>query len=112
MTTYKLTPIAGIIEALPSHEQFPSAPDNADYQAYLAWLALGNVPDPADPLPPLTQDQIDVIAALADPKVQVLIGQTPAAARAWILANVTSIPDLKDFLGTLASVVCILGRRL
>jgi hypothetical protein len=51
------------ITRLPDGSCISSAPENADYQAYLAWVAEGNMP-----LPAIVEDNKLIIAPADEPK--------------------------------------------
>lgn len=86
----------------------PDSPLNAEF---LAWVALGNTPV-ADPPPPLTQDQLDAVAARAYAKLTALKAMTPAQVIAFVQANVTNLVQAQDAIATLAIAVSILARRI
>lgn len=54
----------------------------------------------------------DATTARADGKLQALADMSPAQARAWVAANVTTLADAKDVLATLAAAVSVLARKL
>jgi hypothetical protein len=75
-------------------------------------LPQGTVIDAPDPPPPPTQNELDVQAALAYPKLAALRTMTPAQVGAWVTNFVNTPAETKDALTTLAVAVCILARRM
>ena len=86
-----------------------------------------NVYFPGDALPPNAEptpaeraaeaaaqakDEADTAAAKGDAKLAALRDMTPDEVKAWASANVTTLPQTKDLVITLAVAVSILARRL
>lgn len=95
------------------------SPNHPMYQEY---VAAGGQTDPYVP----SAEELQVQAAIAkqkatetdktvarqNTKLQALAEMTPAQVQAWVEANVRTLPDAKDLLGTLAVAVSILARQL
>ncbi len=116
---YRLTTTNAVVR-LADLAIIPADARNQDYLAYLAWQAIGNTALPVDP--PSAQesaaaasaqrDAIDSAAARSQVKLQALMAMTPAQVQVWVAANVTTLAQAQDAIGTLAIAVGVLARRL
>lgn len=92
------------------------SPNHPMYQEY---IAAGGQTDPYIPPPEEVAAvakqramETDKTVARQNTKLQALAEMTPAQVQAWVEANVRTLPDAKDLLGTLAVAVSILARQL
>lgn len=95
---------------------------STNHPMYQEYVAAGGQTDPYVP----SAEELQVQAAVAkqrametdktvarqNTKLQALAEMTPAQVQAWVEANVRTLPDAKDLLGTLAIAVSILARQL
>lgn len=54
----------------------------------------------------------DSFSIKKDPTVTLLAGMTPAQAKDWATANITSFQQAKDLLGTMAALASVIARKL
>lgn len=64
------------------------------------------------PIPLQGQDVLDKIYAVNYSKLAALSAMTPAQVIVWVDANVTTLPEARDAIKTLAIAVSILSRTL
>jgi hypothetical protein len=64
------------------------------------------------PPPPLTQNQLDVQAALSIPQLKAFMGMTPAQVQDWVANNVSNISQARTAISHLAVAVSILARTM
>lgn len=110
MADYRLTKrgVRRIIDAA----DIPESIENRDWIAFTKWLADGNTADAIEPDPPPSKDEIDAAAARSETDVKALAAFTPAEARAWVMANVTTLADARTLLARFAAIMCVIARRL